>query len=87
MLVSIFILGMVLVLIHEELFHCQKVVGMKKKVMIIGVNNSFSVRADNRKKDILILGKGPADGLDNTTITTEAEYTLMEATVFCLLME
>ena len=79
---------MVLVLIHEELFHCQMVVGMKKKVMIIGVNNSFSVHADdNRKKNILILGKGPADGLDNTTITTEAEYTLMEATVFCLLME
>ena len=64
------------------------VVGMKKKVMIIGVNNSFSVHADDdRKKNILILGKGPADGLDNTTITIEAEYTLMEATVFCLLME
>ena len=49
------------------------VVGMKKKVMIIEVNNTFSVHADNRKKNILILDKGPADGLDNTTITTEAE--------------
>ena len=26
-------------------------------------------------KDILILGKGPAQGLDDTTVTAEKEYT------------
>ena len=29
---------------------------------------------DNKKKDILILGKGPTDGLDNTALTAEKEY-------------
>ena len=35
---------------------------------------SSSVHVDNRKKDVLILGKGPTDGLDNTTLTAEKEY-------------
>ena len=35
-----------------------------------------SVRVGNKKKDILILGKGPTKGLDDTTITAEAEYSI-----------
>ena len=38
--------------------------------------NSFSVDVYNRKKGFLILGKGPADGLDDTTIAAEAEYSI-----------
>ena len=34
---------------------------------------SSSVDIDNKRRDILILGKGPTQGLD-TTITTEAIY-------------
>ena len=30
-----------------------------------------SVHVDNKKKDILILGKGPIQGLDGTTLTAE----------------
>ena len=30
--------------------------------------------ANNRTKDILILGKEQTQGLDNTTLTAEAEY-------------
>ena len=30
-----------------------------------------SVHVDNKKKDILILGEGPAQGLDDTTLTAE----------------
>ena len=30
-----------------------------------------SVHADNKGKDILIFGKGPTQGLDDTTLTTE----------------
>ena len=35
---------------------------------------SSSVYVDNRKKDILILGKGPEEGLTDTTLTAEKGY-------------
>ena len=62
---------------------------------------SSYVNANNENKDILILGKGETKGLDNTTLTAEAEYSInfsrfqrtfclifiiMEVTTFCLLM-
>ena len=33
-----------------------------------------SVHIDDKKKDTLILGKGPTQGLDDTTLTAEAQY-------------
>ena len=39
--------------------------------MIFGVDMSSSVHVDNKKKDILILGKGPTQGLDDTSLTAE----------------
>ena len=56
------------------------------------------MHVNNKVKNILILGGGPAQELDDTTLTAEAKYsinftqsgkglyTVMEATVFCLLM-
>ena len=35
---------------------------------------SSSVHVDNKKKDILIVGNGPTQGLDDTTITAEIKY-------------
>ena len=35
---------------------------------------SSSVHIDNKKKDILVLGKGPADCLDNTMFTAGKDY-------------
>ena len=35
---------------------------------------SSSVYIDNKNKDILILGEGPTQGLDDTTLTAEAKY-------------
>ena len=35
---------------------------------------SSSVYVDNKNKDILILGEGPTQGLDDTTLTAEAKY-------------
>ena len=35
---------------------------------------SLSVHTDNKNKYILILGKGTTQGLDNTRLTAEAEY-------------
>ena len=35
---------------------------------------SSSAHIDNKGKDISILGKGPTQGLDDTTLTAEAKY-------------
>ena len=43
-------------------------------VIIFGVGMSSSVNIDNKGKDILILGKGPTQGLDRTTFTAEEKY-------------
>ena len=37
---------------------------------------SLNVNINNKKKDILILGKGPTQGLDNTTLAAEKEYSI-----------
>ena len=42
---------------------------MGKNVIIFGVDVSSSVHVDNKAKDILILGEGPTQGLDDTTLT------------------
>ena len=47
---------------------------------------SLSTKIDNRKKDILILGIGPAHGLENT-LSTEKVYSInftKKNTKFCL---
>ena len=48
---------------------------------------SSSVHIHNKNKDTLILGKGPTEGLDGTTLTTEAEYSInfsRSSKKFCL---
>ena len=37
-----------------------------QNVLIFGVDMSSSVHIDNKKKDILVLGKGPTQGLEHT---------------------
>ena len=39
-----------------------------------GADMSSSVHVDNKGKDILILGEGPTQGPDDTTLTVEAKY-------------
>ena len=55
-----------------------------ENVIIIGIDNSSSADVDNRKKDILILGKAPTDRIDCTTITSEAKYITEQQRKFCL---
>ena len=38
---------------------------------------SSSVHIDNKGEDILILGEGPTQGLDDTTLTAEPNYLLI----------
>ena len=40
--------------------------GTGRNVIIFGVDMSSSTTIDNRKKDILILGMGPTQGLEHT---------------------
>ena len=40
--------------------------GLGRNVIIFGVDMSSSTKIDNRKKDSLILGKGPMQGLKHT---------------------
>ena len=44
--------------------------GFSQNVLIFGVDMSSSARIDNKKKDILVLGKGPTQGLEQT-VTAE----------------
>ena len=47
-----------------------------KSAIIFWVDNSSEVNIDNKKNNILVSGEGPTQGLDDTTITAEAEYSI-----------
>ena len=60
--------------------------GDDKNVIIFGVDMSSLIKVDNRKKDILILGKDPTQGLEHT-LSAEKLYSInftKENTKFCL---
>ena len=46
-----------------------------QKVIIFGVDMSSSAHINNKKKDILILGIGPTQGLEHT-LTAEKMYSI-----------
>ena len=61
--------------------------GFCKNVIIFRVDNSSSRHKNDRRKDILILGKGLTGGLDDTTMTAKAEYCINfseQQNKFCL---
>ena len=56
-------------------------------VITFGVDMSSSPHIDNKRKDILILGKGSAQGLGEHSLTAEKFYSInftWENTKFCL---
>ena len=53
-----------------------RTVGFGKNVIIFGVDISSSVHVDSMKKDILILGEGPTQGLYDATLTAEKKYSI-----------
>ena len=69
MLTKIYIGTVVIILdlIHVHFFHCQSLIIFRK-------HKSSSAQVDNIKKNLLVLGKGPTAGLDDTTIRAEAKY-------------
>ena len=50
--------------------------GFGQNVIIFGVDMSSSVHVDNKKKDILTLGKGPTQGLGEHSLTAEKMYSV-----------
>ena len=44
-----------------------------KNVIIFGADKSSSVHIDNKAKYILIIGKGPTQRLDDTTLAAETQ--------------
>ena len=60
--------------------------GFGQNVLIFGVGMSFFSHIDNKKKDILVLGKGPTQGLKQT-LTAEKMYSInftVTKKTFCL---
>ena len=60
--------------------------GFGQNVLTFGVDMSSSVRIDNKKKDILLLGKGLTQGLERT-LTVEKMYSInfnLTKKKFCL---
>ena len=49
--------------------------GFGQNVLMFGVDMSFSAHIDNKKKDILVLGKGPKQGLEHN-LTAEKMYSI-----------
>ena len=57
-----------------------------ENILIFGVDMSSSAHIDNKKKDILVLGKGPTQGLEHT-LTAEKIYSInftLTKKKFCL---
>ena len=60
--------------------------GFGQNVLIFGADMSSSAHIDNKKKDILVLGKGPTQGLEHT-LTAEKMYSINSTVTkkkFCL---
>ena len=49
--------------------------GYGQNLLILGVDMSFSAHIDNKKKDILVLGIGPTQGLEHK-LTAEKMYSI-----------
>ena len=60
--------------------------GFGQNVLIFGTDMSTSIYVDNKKKDILVLGKGPTQRLEST-LTAEKIYSInftVTKKTFCL---
>ena len=50
--------------------------GFGRNCMIFGVGISIYVHVDNKKKDTLIFGEVPTQGLDDGSLITEKKYSI-----------
>ena len=62
-------------------------IGFGQNLLNFGVDMSFSAHIGNKKKDILVLRKGPTQGLDQHSLTAEKMYSInftVTKNKFCL---
>ena len=59
--------------IELDLIEVDPHIGFGQNVLIFRVHMSSSAHVDNKKKDILVLGKGATQGLEHT-LTAEKMY-------------
>ena len=45
-------------------------------IVIFGEDSSSLVHTDNKKKDILVFGEGPTQGLNDTTVIAKAKCSI-----------
>ena len=63
------------------------VISPGKNITLFGVDMSSSVHIDNKRKDILIICKGLTQGLDDSTLAAETQYSInfsRSSRKFCL---
>ena len=61
--------------------------GFGQNIIIFGAGINSSIHIDNKGKDILILGKGPTQGLGEHSLTAEKIYSInftLTKNKFCL---
>ena len=74
------------ILRQPKVSYTHRTVGFGQNVLIFGADTSSSVHIDNKKKDILVLGIGPTQGLEHT-LTAEKMYSInftVTKNKFCL---
>ena len=74
------ILDMELDLIDLQFFHFDGI-GLGRNVKIFGIDMRSSVPIDNKKKDILILGKGPTQGLEHALLQKKCIGLILQSTI------
>ena len=74
-LINVLIQDIVLELFLIQVFHIPNF-DWGKHVIIFAVDMSSYVHIDNENNDILILGKGPTQGLYNTALTAAAKHSI-----------
>ena len=61
--------------------------GFGQNILIFGVDMSFSAHIDNKKKDKLVLGIGPTQGLEHSLVAERMysiNFTVTKKKKFCL---
>ena len=56
-------------------------IGLGRNVIIFCVDMSSSVHADNKKKDVLILGIGPTQGLEHTLTASKCIRLILQSKI------
>ena len=66
---------------HRHAYFSSPRIGLGQNVILFGVDMSSSTKIDNRKKEILFLGKGTTQGLEHT-LSAEKMYSIIQLFFF-----